>query len=264
MGLFNRHSKYEMLLTEHLDGRLDEAGQAALDRHLETCDTCAVELRELEAITSLLRSEPLVEAPRSFALPYAPRQAADEPRTVGWLRGMQVATATAAVVLVALVSLQVADVGSLDRQSFSSADTTSGAAAAGGAAAPEMAAAKDDESTTIEPLPPGGTPAPLATPVPGDDGTTMFSVAPPEDGQLTLDTATLPTPDPSTRDSVVPETDVEAGTTGLDVEGAPVLFAAEPEERTAMDWALVAMAIVTAALALGVVGVTWSSRRSRL
>jgi len=121
-----------------------------------------------------------------------------------------------------------------------------------------MAEANDDSPTTIESLPPEdvgiplATPAPLGTPAPADK-TALFGVAPPEDGQLTLDQADLATP-------ALGDEFAQFGIGG----GLEPLLAPEPEQRTSMDWALVAMAIVTAALALGVVGLTWTSRRPRL
>ena len=105
MSIFSRHTAYERLVTEHVDGVLDTAGEARLQQHLATCESCVVEMREQQAVRSLLRTEALVPTPRSFALPYAPRQAAGDSRVTAWLRPMQVATATAAVVLVALVVL---------------------------------------------------------------------------------------------------------------------------------------------------------------
>ena len=110
MSIFSRHTAYERLVTEHVDGVLDTAGEARLQQHLATCESCVVEMREQQAVRSLLRAEALVPATRSFALSYAPRQAAaGDSRVTAWLRPMQVATATAAVVLVALVGVSVVD-----------------------------------------------------------------------------------------------------------------------------------------------------------
>jgi len=54
---------------EHLDGRLDEAGEAEFQAHVKSCAACQVELRELGAVRAVLRAQPMVEPPRSFALP---------------------------------------------------------------------------------------------------------------------------------------------------------------------------------------------------
>ena len=108
MKLFgNTHARYEALVTEYLDGVLDDAGQARLDEHLATCAECAAEVRGQQAMLAVLRATPMAEAPRSFALPYAPPVMA-ETRVSKWLRSMQVATATAAIVLVALVGIDFA------------------------------------------------------------------------------------------------------------------------------------------------------------
>jgi len=44
MSIFNRHTAYERLVTEHVDGLLDEAGEAKLRQHLAICASCAVEV----------------------------------------------------------------------------------------------------------------------------------------------------------------------------------------------------------------------------
>ena len=110
MKLFgNTHARYEALVTEYLDGALDDAGEAKLNEHLATCAECAAEVKEQQAMLSVLRATPMAEVPRSFALPYAPPVIATSERRVSkLLRSMQVATATAALVLVALVGVNIA------------------------------------------------------------------------------------------------------------------------------------------------------------
>ena len=105
-----RRREYEELVTRHLDGLLDAAGEARLQEVLDADSTLAAEARELEAVRALLRAEPLVEVPRSFALPYAPARVVDRPRP-GALRWMQAATATAALVLVALIGTDLVGLG---------------------------------------------------------------------------------------------------------------------------------------------------------
>jgi len=114
IGFGNSHRECEELLTEHLDGRLDETRQAKLDAHLVGCKQCRLELRELQALHALLHAQPLAEAPRSFALPYAPRQAEPTRERFSFLRGMQVATASAAVLLVALIGADLVGGGQRD------------------------------------------------------------------------------------------------------------------------------------------------------
>ena len=101
-----RRHRYEELVTEHLDGVLDAAGEARLRTVLDGDPALALEARELEAVTAALRAEPLVEPPRSFALPYAPARVSAHPRP-GTLRWMQAATATAALVLVTLIGVDL-------------------------------------------------------------------------------------------------------------------------------------------------------------
>ena len=101
-----RRRRYEELVTQHLDGVLDAAGEARLQQLLDGDLALALEVRELEATTALLRAEPLVEPPRSFALPYAPARATG-PARPGALRWMQAATATAALLLVTVIGVDL-------------------------------------------------------------------------------------------------------------------------------------------------------------
>ena len=105
-----RRREYEELVTRHLDGVLDAAGEARLQEVLDADPARAAEAREIEAVRALLHAEPLVEPPRSFALPYAPARVADRPRPAA-LRWMQAATATAALVFVALIGTDLAGLG---------------------------------------------------------------------------------------------------------------------------------------------------------
>ena len=104
--VFGRRRRYEELVTRHLDGVLDAAGEARLQELLSADQALADEVRELEAVAALLHAEPLVEAPRSFALPYAPAPVPAAPRP-GALPWMQAATAMAALLLVTLIGVDL-------------------------------------------------------------------------------------------------------------------------------------------------------------
>ena len=104
------HRRYRALLSGRLDGRLDEREQAALQAHLSGCAECRQELAELEATVGLLRRQPQIEPPRSFALAYAPLREAAIPRLLRTVRTLQVATGAAALVLVALVTADLTGV----------------------------------------------------------------------------------------------------------------------------------------------------------
>ncbi len=250
MNIFsNRHSTYEMLLTEHIDGVISAADDAKLTQHLSTCADCAVDLREQSQIRTLLRAEPLVAAPRSFALPYAPRTVdTSEPSGITKLmRSMQMATAAAAMVLVALVGLSV-------MQTSPAAVTQTSIADAAGSTAESSTA--PDESLSFAGAAATGQDAPAETQL-------MFERAPaasvdtsvPEQGD---GTALVPTEDaqktlaspPLLPDDFVPQP-------GLAGDTAPTA----DNHRTALDWALLAASLATALLALAVVAVTWRARR---
>lgn len=257
MNIFsNRHSAYEILLTEHIDGVISAADDAKLTHHLSTCADCAVDLREQSQIRTLLRAQPLVDAPRSFALPYAPRtlETSEPGGITKLLRSMQMATAAAAMVLVALVGLSV-------MQTSPSAVTHTTLA---DAAAPMAESSKaPDESQTLA----GAT-------ANGQDGAAGIESAPPTETQQMFERA------PSAVDASAPEQG-DGSTALVPTEDAQKILAPSPvlpddlapepaltgevtpvtDDRTALEWALLAASLVTALLALAVVAATWRSRR---
>ncbi len=208
------HRRYRELLNARLDGRLDANGGARLQSHLASCAECRAELSELEATVVLLRGAPQVEPPRSFALPYAPRQ--DE-ATAGWrapgrLRTMQVATATAALVLVAVVSVDLS--GLTDDSTMVFLD--------------EFSAAQTEAV---------GTPA----------GTEMLTASPPDSDEEAKSSAFA-----AAEDVTAPPSAEAAPADRLAGEGRTA-----PTGRTAIEWLLIAVALATAVLALGMTAWTW-------
>jgi hypothetical protein len=260
MNIFsNRHSKYEMLLTEHLDGVISADDDARLTRHLSTCRDCAADLREQSQIRTLLRAQPLVAAPRSFALPYAPRTVdTSEPGGITkLLRSMQMATAAAAMVLVALVGLNVMQTSPTAVTQTSLAD----------AAAPmaESSTAPDDRI--------GATATGEATEE--ADGTMTMMAAPSTDTQFAPSMEPFPGIDVGVTErmsdttlispEVTSKTEPLASVLPGDLASEPALAGDTPptatDDRTALEWALLAASLVTALLALSVVAATWRSRR---
>jgi len=247
MSIFSRHTAYERLVTEHVDGVLGGAGEARLQQHLATCASCVVEMREQQAVRSLLRAEALMPTPRSFALPYAPRQAtAGNSRMTEWLRSMQVATATAAVVLVALVGVSVVNqtgggrTAEADVQQLASAIENS-----------------DKLETAAAPEPEAG--SPVARSFDGAAPESITSGFAP-DGPFTEglaadseDVGELPTPEDSSSLSSPTELLFMPGvaTAQTDVSDGG---------HSVLEWALLAASVVTAVLALLVVAMTWRGR----
>ncbi|MCH7620828.1 MAG: hypothetical protein IH870_02915 [Chloroflexi bacterium] len=73
MGIFNRHRHLRPeILSEYLDGRLDQRHQELVARRLADCPACREELNTLQATVSALQSLPDLPLPRSFTLPTAP------------------------------------------------------------------------------------------------------------------------------------------------------------------------------------------------
>ena len=248
MSIFSRHTAYERLVTEHVDGVLGTAGEARLQQHLATCESCVVEMREQEAVRSLLRTEALVPTPRSFALPYAPRQvAAGDSRVTAWLRSMQVATATAAVVLVALVGVSVVDqvgggrTAEADAQQLASAIET--------AQKLELGATREPASgSRVAPSSDGTVPKSMISGL-GPDGPS--TKGPAADSEIVVG---LPTPENAPSLSSPP----------TELLFAPSEAAAQAgvadDERSVLKAALLAASVVTAVLALSMVAITWRGR----
>lgn len=95
------------MLSEHIDAELSEQDRAALEAHLQCCDSCTRELESLRATVQLLSRMPEVEAPRSFRLTPAGEPAEKPALSVGtpeptrerpvFLWAMRVSTALAVV-----------------------------------------------------------------------------------------------------------------------------------------------------------------------
>ena len=73
MAIFNRHRHLRPeVLSEYLDGRLDQRHQEQVARRLADCPACREELHTLQTTVSALQSLPDLPLPRSFILPTAP------------------------------------------------------------------------------------------------------------------------------------------------------------------------------------------------
>ena len=247
IGIFsNRHSQYEMLLTEHVDSVISVANDAKLTRHLAACADCTADLRKQLAVRTLLRAEPFVAVPRSFALPYAPRTIhVSEPSGITkLLRAMQVVTAAAAMVLVALVGLSVL---------LASPTTVTPSLAADSLAPSVESAASASEkaggtSTSIASYPPTNRQSLITTaPPPNVDAdateradSTALAPAPAKDGAIIAAVPSLP------QGEFAPKTTLSNDSTVTN-------------DRSALEWALLTASFTTALLALAVVAVTWRS-----
>lgn len=148
--MFRPHRRFSHQLSAYIDGRLSEGERRALEGHLEACPSCQRDLQELRATVEALRSLPLAEAPRSFAL--RPEQVALRPSgrwpapSLGALAiPMRLAVASLAVALAVLVFVDVGDLGG-------DGAMTQGTPAAERAAAPDQA--QDQTQAAEAPSPP--------------------------------------------------------------------------------------------------------------
>ena len=105
----NKRRRREALITERLDGALDDAGERELAAAAAADPELAREIAELEAVTALLRGQPQQPPPRSFALS-APPQPARAPGA-GLLQWTQAAAAAAVLALVVLTGADLAGLG---------------------------------------------------------------------------------------------------------------------------------------------------------
>ena len=60
--------KVQPLLSEYIDNRMDFEGRAAVERHIETCDSCRKELESLQMTVGLLNQMRSIPVPRSFVV----------------------------------------------------------------------------------------------------------------------------------------------------------------------------------------------------
>ena len=249
-----RRRRYEELVTEHLDGVLDAAGEARLQTVLDGDPALALEARELEAVTAALRAEPLVEPPRSFALPYAPARVPEPPRagtlrsgTLGW---MQAATATAALVLVTLIGVDLVVAPAGGRVGVSQVPEAS--------AATPSAAPSEEAPAAFQAAPPPDAPAtdsafgvPEPSAAPSEEAPLAFQAAPPPDAPALDDAAS----------DGIERAPVEDRALAREPEPAPV--APPATGRSALDWAQLGLGVLTATLALGVALLSWRAARRR-
>ncbi|HEU5317529.1 MAG TPA: zf-HC2 domain-containing protein, partial [Chloroflexota bacterium] len=105
------HDELNEELNAYLDGQLDAARRAELEGHLEVCGVCQADLDDLRVTRALLRAQPLLRAPRPFALPAEP-----EARGAAWWAGLLAwgwrlgSVATAACLAVTVLSARPAGV----------------------------------------------------------------------------------------------------------------------------------------------------------
>jgi hypothetical protein len=78
------HADVQSRMADYLEGGLRLSERALFDAHLDACEACARDVRELRAVVSLLRSLPDPEPPADLAQSVMRRVAAGEGRTT-WL-----------------------------------------------------------------------------------------------------------------------------------------------------------------------------------
>ena len=102
MRLFQRDRHRRDDLSAYIDGQLNPRRREAVEGHLAGCAYCRQELEELRAMVGMLQRVTEVETPRSFTLTEVPTVA--PAWTVRYTAPLRYATATAALLLVAVVT----------------------------------------------------------------------------------------------------------------------------------------------------------------
>ncbi len=102
-GSVDGHISQEMI-SSYLDGALRTKEIGKVDFHMASCDVCVQEMDDLRSVIGILRSMPIVPAPRSFAIPVPAATAwSPEPSRAWWspapMMGLRVAVAGAAMAL---------------------------------------------------------------------------------------------------------------------------------------------------------------------
>ena len=213
--LFRKRDRFDDLLTDAAGGRLDADGMRQLDALAAQNAERQAARDETLALTRLLRSQPPAPVPRSFALsaPPEPRRAPALPRP------LQALTATAAVVLVALIAADYATAPS------SGLPATAQLTAA-------MEGAQDSEPTAESAEAPDDA---------SQSEAMSFAAREPEaDSDQSSESASAPAP----------------------IGAAPPKpESAAAREWRALDWAVAAAGLATAALALAHLTAVWLARR---
>ncbi|MGQ9571685.1 MAG: anti-sigma factor family protein [Dehalococcoidia bacterium] len=93
-----RHRRLRRDLSAYLDDALGDRARRHLEAHLDCCPACRQELAQLRLAAQALRSLPMADVPRSFALA-APPVAQPRPTARRLEFGLRLATATAAFAL---------------------------------------------------------------------------------------------------------------------------------------------------------------------
>jgi hypothetical protein len=115
MILFDKHRKARNNLSAYIDGQLAARDLTALEAHLEACEACRLELRQLRATIVALGAMPQAEPRRSFRLTPAmaatPRPAPrPEPRPA-LANGVRIAAVGLAAALAIVVVVDAGDSG---------------------------------------------------------------------------------------------------------------------------------------------------------
>ncbi len=99
-----QHGRWRSDLPAYIDGEIEASRAARLEAHLATCERCREELAYLRATKGLLLQLPQIQAPRSFALLYAPSSQPERtaPAWFGALRGATIAAIAGLAVLLAV------------------------------------------------------------------------------------------------------------------------------------------------------------------
>ncbi len=191
-----RHGRIQVLLSAYIDGEVTPSETVRVEEHVAGCEECERELGSLRATSSLLRSLPELEVPRSFALTEAPAPVGFAPQLVWTTR---FATSLAALFLVALLLGDVLGfVGQTPQQGSQEQALSAAQAPAAPALAPAPAAPAPPAPAAPAPTAPApAAPAPAApAPAPAPAAAAPAPAAPAADEPMppALEARAVPAP----------------------------------------------------------------------
>ena len=261
-------------ISAYVDEELSPAETSRVHAHLQSCDECRTLADDMRATQTLVRSMPLVRAPRDFTLgpefDVAPaRGASDNAPKRGWFNFMPAVAMSAAI----LMLLVFADLSSLSLGGASDSNSAGGSSAAGRTVQDTAKAAAQESANAPQPPPVaprqsqptapgtaggnaqqgfGPSPVPQAAAAPAAPGTPSILSAP-----AAIQPSTGSTPAPAIAGGAAPAATPTNYTTIRNADEA-----ADNEDEDVGSSILRPLEIVTALVLIGSLGgLYWQRRR---
>ncbi len=143
-----KHHRVRGLLSAYIDGQVSETESRRVEKHLDLCDECRLELDTLRSTVDLLNRLPDLAVPRSFALSEAPAPVVFSPPFASAARLFAPVAAAVLVMLVVGDALGLVSQGGLGEQPASLTAESRVAVSGGAEPAPVAEMAAEVETIT--------------------------------------------------------------------------------------------------------------------